>query len=169
MFVQVTYSELLKILLPTLVWWCIIMSQIVFLKDRFSVFKVKVTVNNIIKIWLFDILSEMLILLQLDLVWWHIIIRWIFLWKDWIALFWSRFCDLTTKVQNSSESSSDRCFLNCWTFCNQTCYGGATSWAKVSRKKIGLVSSSSGSQWGLIWSIMTVCTITAELQIFLQI
>ena len=67
------------------------MSQIVFQKDWFAVFKVKVTVkDNVIEICLFNILSELLILLQLNLVWWHIIIRWIVLWKDWIALLWSR-------------------------------------------------------------------------------
>ena len=91
MFVQMIFSELLNLLLPNLVWWCIIMSQIVCQKDWFNVFKVKVIVkDNIIKIWLFDILSELLILLQLNLVWWHIIIRWIVLWKDWIALLRSR-------------------------------------------------------------------------------
>ena len=38
-------------------------------KDWFAVFKVKVTVkDNIIKIWLFNILSELLILLQLNLL-----------------------------------------------------------------------------------------------------
>ena len=90
MFVQMIFSELLNLLLPNLVLWCIIMSQIVFQKDWFAVFKVKVTVkDNIIKIWLFNILSELLILLQLNLVWWYIIIRWIVLWKDWIALLWS--------------------------------------------------------------------------------
>ena len=53
--------------------------------------QVKVTVkDNIIKIWLFNVLSELLILLLLNLVWWYIIIRWIVLWKDWIALLWSR-------------------------------------------------------------------------------
>ena len=78
-------------LLPDLVWWCIIMSQIVFRKDWFAVFKVKVTVkDNIIKISLFNMWSELLIFLQLNLVWWYIIIRWIVLWKDWIALFWLR-------------------------------------------------------------------------------
>ena len=89
----------------------------------------------------FNILSELLILLQLNLVWWYIIIRWIVLWKE-----------VTEKVQNSSECSSGQYLLSYWTFCNQTWYGDATSWAKVSCKKIGLVSSSSGSQWGLIWS-----------------
>ena len=91
MFVLMIFSESLNLLLQNLVWWCIIMSQIVFQKYWFAVFKVKVTVKNtIIIIWLFDILSELLILLQVSLVWWHIIIRWIVLWKDWIALFWSR-------------------------------------------------------------------------------
>ena len=42
-----------NLLLPNLVWWCNIMSQIVFQKHWFAVFKVKVTVkNNIIKSWL---------------------------------------------------------------------------------------------------------------------
>ena len=67
------------------------MDQIVFQKDWFAFFKIKVTVkNNLIKILLFNILSQLLILLQINLVWWHIIIRRIFLWKDWIALLWSR-------------------------------------------------------------------------------
>ena len=49
----------------------------------FAILKGKVTVmNNLMKIWLSDILSELLILLKLNLVWWHIIIRWIVLWKD---------------------------------------------------------------------------------------
>ena len=70
---------------------------------------------------------------------------------------------VTEIVQNSSEWSFGRYLLSCWTFCNKTWYGDATSWAKVSCK-----SSSSRSQWGLIWSDMTVCTISAELLIFLR-
>ena len=62
---------------------------------------------------------------------------------------------VTEKVRNSSECSAGWYPLSCWTFCNQTWYGDATSWAKVSCKKIGLLSSSSGTQWGLIWSNMT--------------
>ena len=46
--------------------------------------------NNLIKIWVSNILSELLILLQLNLVWWYIIRRQIVFWKDWIALLWSR-------------------------------------------------------------------------------
>ena len=60
-------------------------------KSGFVVFKVKVTVkDNIIKMWLFNMLSELLILLQVNLVWWHIIIRCNVLWKDLIAVVWSR-------------------------------------------------------------------------------
>ena len=67
------------------------MSQIVFQKDWFAVFKVKVTVkDNIIKIWHFNMLPELIIHLQLNLVWWYIIKRCIVLWKDWIALLWWR-------------------------------------------------------------------------------
>ena len=91
MFVQMVSSESLNLFLPNLVWWCFIISQIVFQKDWFAVFKVKVTVeDHIIKIPLFYMSSELLILLQLNLVWWHIIISWIVLWIDWIALLLSR-------------------------------------------------------------------------------
>ena len=83
------FPESLNLLLPHLVWWCIIISQIVFQKDWFAVFKVTVK-DHIIKIWLSNVSSELLILLQLNLVWWHIIISWIVLWKDWIGLLWSR-------------------------------------------------------------------------------
>ena len=84
-------SESLNLLPPNLVWWCIIMSQIALQKDWFAVFKIKVTVkDDIIKIWLFHMLSELLIPLQLNLVWLYIIIRWIDLWTDGIALLWSR-------------------------------------------------------------------------------
>ena len=57
---------------------------------------------------------------------------------------------VTEKVKNSSECSSEWHLLSCWTFCNQTLYGDAASWARVSCKKIGLLSSSSGSYWRLI-------------------
>ena len=48
---------------------------------------------------------------------------------------------VTGKFQNSSECSAGRYLLCCWTFGNQTRYGDATSWAKMSCKKIGLLSS----------------------------
>ena len=90
-FVQMIFSESLNLLLPNLVWCCIIMSQIVFQRDWLPVFKIKVSVkDNIIKIWHFNMLPELIIHLQLNLVWWYIIKRCIVLWKDWIALLWSR-------------------------------------------------------------------------------
>ena len=67
-------------------------------------------------------------------------------------------CSVVVKVKvagkdkNSSECSSQRYFLNRWTFCNQTWYGDAPSWTRVLCKKIDLLFSSSGSRWGLIWS-----------------
>ena len=73
---------------------------------------------------------------------------------------------VTERAQNSSECSSQRYLLNGWTFCNQTWYGNALSWTQVSCKKIDLLSSSSRSQWGLIWSNMTVSNISTELLIF---
>ena len=63
------------------------MSQIVFQKDWFAVFKVKVTVKDqLIKIWLSNRSSELLTLLQRNLVWWHINISWLVFWRYWIAL-----------------------------------------------------------------------------------
>ena len=89
--VQMISSESLNFLLLNLVWWIIIMRQIVFQTNWFVVFKVKVTVkDHIIKIWLSNTASELLILLQPNLVWWHIIISRIVSWKDWITLWWSR-------------------------------------------------------------------------------
>ena len=74
--------KMLNLLLPNLVWWCIIYESDFCKKDWFAIFKVKVTVtDNIIKICLFNfnVLSELLVLLQLNLVWWHFILRWIIL------------------------------------------------------------------------------------------
>ena len=59
---------------------------------------------------------------------------------------------VTGKVKNSSECSSQRYLLQRWTVCNQTWYGDAPLWTQVSCKKIILLSSSSRSRWGLIWS-----------------
>ena len=68
MFVQIIISESPNLLLPNLVWWCVIVNKIVFQKDWFAVFKVKVIVkDHIIRIWLYIMSSELLILLQLNL------------------------------------------------------------------------------------------------------
>ena len=74
---------------------------------------------------------------------------------------------VTEKVQNSSDCSSGQHLLSCLSFCNQTWYGDASSWTRVSCKKIGSLCSRSRSQWGIIKSNMTVSIIT-ELLIFLQ-
>ena len=133
-------NVLLKLLLPNLVWLCFIMSLIVFQKDLFAVFEVKVTVKDqIIKMWLFDISSELMahhhkldcLVKRFDF---SVVVK----------------VKVTEKVQNASECSSGWYLLSCCTFCNQTWYGNASSWARVPCKKIGLLSSSSGSQWGLI-------------------
>ena len=124
-------------LLPNMVWWCIIMSQIVFQKDWFAVFKVKVTVtDNIIKICLLNILSELLILLQLNLVRWHIIIRWIVLWKNWIALL-------------SSRSRSQKRFkipVNVY-------LDYLSSAAEPSVTKLGMVMHHYGPEWHTRWFV----------------
>ena len=118
-------SELLNLLLPNFVWWCITVSQIVFQKDWFAVFKVTLK-DSIIKIWLFNISSELLILLQLNLVWW-LIISWIFLWKDWIVLL----C-----CQGHRKGSNFQ-WMFIWVIspqlltCNQTWYGDVSWWASV--------------------------------------
>ena len=144
-------SEQLNLLLPNLVWWWIIMSQVVYQNDCFALFKVKVTVkDHIILIRLFNISSELLVLLQLNLVWWYIIIRWIVLWKDCMLC-----CDQGQGHRKGLEFQWMFILtisLHLLTFCNQTWYGDAASWAKVSCKKIDLLSSSSSSetQLGLI-------------------
>ena len=161
-------SELLNRLLPNLAWCWMIMSQIVLQKDWFAVFKIKVTAKgHIIKIWLCDMSFELLILLQLNLVWRHIITRWNVLWKDWIALFWSRSRSqkrfrILMNVHLDDHSAAAESSVT------KLGNGHATLWAKVSCKKIGLLSWHSGSQWGLIWSNVTVSTISAELLISWQ-
>ena len=159
MFVQILFSESLNLFAASL-WARLSFKKIGLLSSR----TVK---DNIVMIWLFNMLSELLILLQLNFVWWYIIIRWIVFWKDWIALLWSK-SRSQKKIQNFSECSSGQYLLSCWTFCNQTWYCDATLWANVSCKKIGLLSSSSGSQWGLMRLDMTVSAISTELLIFLQ-
>ena len=78
----------------------------------------------------FDILSELLILLQLNLVWWHIVVRWIVLWNGWIALLWSR--SESQKRFRIPVNVHVDISAQLLTFCNQTWYGDATSWARVS-------------------------------------
>ena len=150
MFAQMIFSESLNLLLPNLVWWCIIISQIVFQTDWFAIFKVKVTVeDNIIKIWLFDVLSELLIRLQLNffLMLHHHKVDCPVKRLDCSVVVQLK---VTGKVQNFIECSFGLYLLSCWTFCNQTWYGDGSSWARVLYKEIGLLSSRSRSHWGLM-------------------
>ena len=55
-------------------------------------------------------------------------------WKNWITVFKVK---VTVKIQNVNECVFGQYILNCWTFCNQTWYRDALSWARV---KIGLLS-----------------------------
>ena len=132
-------------------------------------FKVKVTVkDNIIKIYLFDITIIWIadpFATKLGLMAHHHKVDCLLKQLDYSVVVKVK---VTEEVQNFSKCSSGWYLLICWIFCKQTLYGDVTSWAKVSWKKIGLLSSSSGSQWGLVWSNMTVWTISAELLIFLQ-
>ena len=68
-----------------------------------------------------------------ELVWWHIIISWIALWKDWIALLWSR-SGSQGRLHILVNVHLDN--INCWTFCNQTWYCDALSWARVMQEDL---------------------------------
>ena len=131
--------------------WCIIIRQIVFQKDWFAVFKVKVvcclqgqghsygsyTQNVAFKyiIWTADAFA-----IKLGLVAHHHKVDCLVKRLDCSVAVKVK---VTEKVKKSSECSSGRYLLSCWTFCYQIWYGDATLWAKVSCKKIGLLSSSS--------------------------
>ena len=92
LFTLMLSSEMLNLILPNLVRWCIIMSQIVFQKYWFAVVKVNATVKDhvtkddfliyLLTCWSFCNLNH--------LVWWQLIMSWIVLWKGWSALLWSR-------------------------------------------------------------------------------
>ena len=150
MFVQIIPFELLNLLLPNLAWWCTITSQIVFQKDWFAVFMVKVTIkDHIIKVSLSYISSEVLILWQLSLVRWRIIIK--------SGLSCEKKLDYCVQDQGHSEGSRFSCLsrwylLNQQAFCFQTWYYDASSWVGVSCKKINLLLSRSRSLRELIWS-----------------
>ena len=78
LFIQMLSSEMLNLILPNLVRWCIIMSQIVFQKIWFAVFKVKVTVKvHVTKDDFLIYLLNCWSFLQLNLVWWHLTMSWI--------------------------------------------------------------------------------------------
>ena len=124
-------SKSLNLLQPNVVWWYIIVSQIVFQKDWFAVFKVKVTVKaHVIKIW---ISNTDLFATKLGLIWWYIIKSWVVLWKGLFGLLWwrsrskKRFAILVNMMHhqtkfgcqgnNSSDDTVERViFLIIWAF-----------------------------------------------------
>ena len=75
--------------------------------------------------------------------------------KGWFAIF---------KVKVTARAHMIRiwqfllCFLNCWTFYNQTWYGEASLWARLSFKKIGFLFSRSRSQLRIIIIIHSLTT-----------
>ena len=145
MFVQVIFSESLNLLLPNLVWWCIIISQIVFQKGWCIVFKIKATVTDyVIKMWLSIFWTADPFMTKLGFMAHHHKLDCLVKRLDCSVVVKVKVAE---KVKNSSECSSGRYLLSCWLFCNQTWYGDARAWANVSCKKIGLLSSS--SRWQL--------------------
>ena len=139
--VQTTSFESLNLLQTHLAWWCIIMSQIVFQKDLLAVFKVKVTVKDrIVKILLSNVSfwTASPFANRLGLMAHHHKLDCLVKRLDFSVVVK---VNVKGKVQNSSESLSGRYLLNCWTFCNQTWNGDASSWSRVLCKKIGLLSS----------------------------
>ena len=104
-------SESVNLLLPSLLRWWIIMSQIILQKDWFAVCMVKVTVNDhIIKILLSKIFSELLILLQLGFMVHYHKLNCLVKRFDCSVVVKAK---VTEKIQNSSDCSSGRYLLNC--------------------------------------------------------
>ena len=119
-------------------------------KNLLAIFMVKVTARvHMIKKWFVLLyLQNCCFFFQPNLVWWYINMSQSVLWKKWITAFKIK---VTEKVQNFNECLSAY-FLSCQTFCYQTWYGDASSWASVPCKKIGLLFSRSRSQQWIIWS-----------------
>ena len=143
---------------PNLVWWCSIMSQSTMWKKKFAIFKVNVTARaHVIEddscyyvFWTVDSLATKLGLMI------HIIGQ-----SDFSKLLHSR----------SSAGSECQCLfrwylLNHQTFCYQTWYCDASSWADVHAEKFVSffkVSVTARAYMIKIW----VSTISAELLIVL--
>ena len=155
MFVQTTSSELPNILLPNLEWWY---HELEWHAQRFvcylqgqgqskSSYDKNMTVSNVsseLLMTVSSIFSKLLILLLLDLGWWYIIISQSVLWRNWIVVFKVQ---IIAKLQNVNECLPRQYLLNRCTFYHLTLYGDTSSWARMSFKKIGLLSSRSRSQW----------------------
>ena len=105
------------------------------------------------KRWLSNISSELPILLQVNYFGLMASMSWVVLWKDWIALLWWRSRSQERfRIPVNAHVNYDYYLLNRRTVCNQSGYGDVPSWTRVSCKKMDLQPSSSRSQWGRIWS-----------------
>ena len=149
MFVRVIAFEPQNILFPNLVWRCSIMSQSVMQKKNVCYLQDQGHSEGSYdqNMTLSVISTELLILRQPDLVWWYIVI--------------SQCCvkkiDYCIEGKSHSEGSECQCLsrwyvLNHQTFCYQTWFFDSSSWARVSCKKIGLLSSRSRLQQ--IWQFL---------------
>ena len=176
-FVWTMSPEPLNRFKPNLVWWCILTRWCVIQKNWFNIFNVKVTLRGyIIKIWLF--LRYLLNCRSVCNQTWFVSAASeakSVLWKNWVTAFKVK---VTAKVQNVSECLSKWYLLNCWTFYNQIWHDDASSWARLSYKKIGLLSYKkigklslrSRSQWRIITIIkIWHSNISSGLLILLQL
>ena len=73
--------------------------------------------------------------------------KWDVLWENWLAVL-EAIC--TVNVQNVIEYLWSQYFRNNLIFCYQTWCGDASSWARVSCRKTGVLTSRTKSQWGLV-------------------
>ena len=140
-----------------LIRWCIVMSRMSCKKiGRLDFQGLGHYVGSYDQNMTFLLFSDLLILLQLNLIWWYIISLSILVKRLDCSVF-----KFTAKHQNVIECAV---FSDPPIFCNQTWYSDASSSAGVSREKIGLLSSRSRSQRGLIcWNIFCRNTVSSEL------
>ena len=134
MFVQKISSKPPNIVFPNLVlWW--IMSQSVMQKDWFDIYKVKVTARaHMIKTWQFLHIFRTADSFATKL--------------GFIVHYHKPECFteiLDCYVQNVNECLSTWYLLNCWTVYHQPRCVDASLWARLSFKKIGLLSLRSKS------------------------
>ena len=144
-----TSSKLPNTLLPNFGLWCIIMSWSIMQKYWRFIWSKFDSFYHIF--WTADPLAT-----KFGLTVHHH--RQSVLWRNGIAVFKVK---VTEKCQISVNVNclSRWCLLNCWTVYCQTWYCDASSWARLSSKKIGLLFLRSRSQQGLIWSTLTVPSI----------
>ena len=165
-------SELQNIFLPDLVWWCSIMSQSVLQKFCVVIFKVGITarahVTKIIWLFLLYLWTVGSLATKLGGMMHHH--------KPECLVEKRRKRKKEDKFihgQGHSEGSKCQCWSRCYllshlTFCCQTCYCDASSWARVHAKRWVCCFQGQGHSKGSYDQSITVSTITAELIILLS-